>query len=69
MGKNIYMVFPDTGEGSSRKWYKVEHDKLFEILKAKHGHAPKWNHPKQGEYWHCPVSKELATQLKSYLIE
>ena len=64
----LYMIFPGKDEAGSREWYLVPHDKLFEILKASHGHAPKWNNPKLGEIWHCPVSNHLAEILEEYAI-
>ena len=67
-GKNIYMVFPGQGDSFQREWYLMPHDTLFEKLKEIHGSAPKWNHPDFGEYWHEPVSKKLADELKSFSI-
>ena len=67
--KGIVMVFPGQGQRFERDWYLVPHDTLFEILKSKHGHAPKWDHPKFGEYWHCPVSSDLANILAPFLLK
>ena len=39
-GKDIFMVFPGKGDVGNRDWYLIPHDKLFGILKQKHGHAP-----------------------------
>ena len=66
--KDSFMVFPGKGEKGKREWYKIPHDDLFSILKAKHGKAPKWNNPKYGEYWHCEVSKDLAEELENHSI-
>ena len=68
-GKDIFMVFPGKGDVGNRDWYLIPHDKLFGILKQKHGHAPQWNHVKHGEYWHCPVSGDLAEYLTEYSID
>jgi|GEM_PF-3976197 len=67
-GKGLNMVFPGNGKLGSRDWYLIPHDELFKIQKLRHGHAPKWDHPERGEYWFCPVSKELADILEEYLI-
>jgi hypothetical protein len=66
--KNIYMVFPEHGDSFNREWYLIPHDTLFQILKSLHGDAPNWNHSEFGEYWHTPVSKKLANDLKSFAI-
>lgn len=66
--RGIHMVFPGQGEAGAREWYLIPHDKLFDILKGKHGDAPKWDHPVHGEYWHCPVSKDLAGELEGHAI-
>ena len=66
---DIFLVFPGKGDVGNRDWYLIPHDKLFGILKQKHGHAPQWNHVKHGEYWHCPVSRDLAEYLTEYSID
>lgn len=66
-GKDLFMVFPDD-KTTPRDWYLVPHDTLFLTLKEQHGHAPKWNHPKFGEYWHCPVSLDLKKKLSKFKI-
>jgi hypothetical protein len=67
--KNIWMIFPGKGEPFARDWFLIPHDKLHELLKAKHGDAPQWHHPTLGEYWHTPVSEELASKLSKYSIK
>jgi hypothetical protein len=67
-GKNIWMIFPGKGAPFARDWFLIPHDKLHELLKAKHGNASQWHHPTLGEYWHTPVSEELATKLSEYSI-
>lgn len=67
--RDICMVFPGKGGAFEREWYLVPHDTLYLILKGKHGSAPQWLHPIYGEYWHTPVSAELANQLTQYAIK
>lgn len=67
--RDIWMVFPGKGVAFEREWFLVPHDTLYTILKSKHGSAPQWFHPTQGEYWHTPVSDELANELASYAIK
>jgi hypothetical protein len=66
--REIWMVFPGPGPDFQRMWYLIPHDVLFQKLKERHGHAPKWRHPIHGEYWHTPVNKELAEELSHYRV-
>jgi len=67
--RDIWMVFPGKGNAFEREWYLIPHDTLYRILKEKHGEAPQWVHPTHGEYWHTPVSKDLAEQLSVYAVK
>src|SRR5258708_13769158 len=39
--KSLWMLFPSTKFRASvgRKWFLVPHDKLYKLMKVKHGHA------------------------------
>ncbi len=41
----IWMLFPDgpLQPARRREWYLVRHSELFDWMKRRHGHAPKWN--------------------------
>ena len=67
--RDIWMVFPGKGDAFEREWYLVPHDTLYAILKQEHGSAPQWEHPSYGEYWHTPVSKNLAKELSEYAVK
>ena len=43
--RDIWMLFPDKPFVSDirRSWFLVQHDRLFEWLKQRHGHSAKWN--------------------------
>ncbi|HVJ53540.1 MAG TPA: hypothetical protein VM689_13815 [Aliidongia sp.] len=58
--KKLWMLFPDSkGEIPGRAWYLVPHDELFNWMKDRHGHAPKWK-----DIWTDP---KISTQLRDYL--
>ena len=59
----LWMLFPNPNKPvHAREWYLVEHRKLFEWVKAKHGHAPKWN-----DAWSYPhASAALLTFLEPH---
>lgn len=62
-GRCIWMLFPDPG-GSvpGRRWFLVEHDKLFAWVKLRHGTSPGWK-----EAWTYPrMSVALREFLCSY---
>ncbi len=67
--RDIWMVFPGKGIPFEREWFLVPHDTLYTMLKNKHGSAPQWVHPTHGEYWHTPVSDQLADELSPYAIK
>jgi hypothetical protein len=62
-GQSLWMLFPDPkSTGLGRKWFLVPHDQLYEWVKGRHGHAPKWN-----EAWSYPtVSRELGRFLEKF---
>ncbi|MEM7779254.1 MAG: hypothetical protein AAF697_02555 [Pseudomonadota bacterium] len=43
--RNIWMLFPDRPWDANivRRWFLIPHDKLFGIIKERHGHAAKWD--------------------------
>jgi hypothetical protein len=50
--KSLWMLFPSsafTGE-VRRKWFLVPHDKLYKLMKVKHGHADSFDGA-----WSCPT--------------
>ncbi|PYX00878.1 MAG: hypothetical protein DMG89_03260 [Acidobacteria bacterium] len=51
-GTSLWMLFPSTkfSAGIRREWFLVPHDALYELLKEKHGHAPKFD-----GRWSCPT--------------
>jgi hypothetical protein len=62
----LWMLFPDPNSIAAlgRKWFLLPHGKLYEWVKAKHGHTPKWN-----ETWSYPtISKELGGFLEQYTV-
>jgi hypothetical protein len=64
--RSLWMLFPDpdSGIGLGRKWFLVPHDKLYEWMKEKHGHAPKWK-----DAWHYPkISNELRRFLDEFAL-
>src|SRR5260370_33573606 len=48
--KSLWMLFPSTTFSADKKryWYLVRHDKLYEMLKKKHGKARTFS-----KGWHC----------------
>lgn len=66
--RNIWMLFPGKGSAFHRSWYLIKHDELLKIQRKNHGHAAKWNHPKNGEYWQEEVGIKLAGLLSKYCI-
>lgn len=62
----LWMLFPEKkyAADSSREWYLVPHGKLYDLLKNKHGHAPKWN-----DTWSsATVPKDLRGSLRNYVV-
>lgn len=62
--RDLWMLFPDRKPITARRWFLVPHASLYNWIKAKHGHAEKWN-----ETWSCPKStKALDEFLEAYEI-
>jgi hypothetical protein len=65
-GHSLWMLFPGSKfkTGVERKWFLVPHDRLYEWLKGRHAHTPKWK-----ELWNCQtVGKPDAEFLDDYAI-
>jgi hypothetical protein len=63
---SLWMLFPgpDSGTGLGRKWFLVPHNKLYEWVKERHGHAPKWN-----DAWNYPsIPKKLLRFLDEFTV-
>ena|ERR1700687_3448486 len=62
--KSLWMLFPSTKfrAGVGRKWFLVPHDKLYKLMKVKHGHASSF----EGA-WSCPtVPKSECLSLAKF---
>jgi hypothetical protein len=58
----VLMLFPDPMESSSkRRWFLIEHDKLFFWMELKHGLAPSWK-----KRWN---SSSISAELASFLTD
>ena len=63
---SLWMLFPSTTFqiDPTREWYLVPHDKLYEMLKKKHGEAPAF-----AKGWHCrTVPADDRKYLASFAI-
>ena len=60
-GRSIWMLFPDLdGPVPGRRWFLIEHDKLFAWVKLRHGTSSGWN-----DAWSYPrISKALREFLR-----
>jgi hypothetical protein len=65
-GKDLLMLFPSAryNLGIERQWFLVPHDQLFDWIKAKHGHSPKW----QDEWSYPAITNSLGIFLQPYLL-
>jgi hypothetical protein len=66
--RDIWMLFPDKilnlNGKEPRNWYLIPHDKLFEVVRTKHGNSAKWN----GK-WRAPyVTADMAEKLSAFRI-
>jgi len=63
--QDLWMLFPDPkSAGPGRKWFLVPHDRFHQWVKAKHGHALKWNNA-----WSYPyVPKALGRFLEAFAL-
>jgi len=64
--KDLWMLFPDPKSSIAmrRKWFLVPHNELYEWVKGRHGHTPKWQ-----ESWNYPhVPKELGLFLEKFAL-
>lgn len=65
-GKSLWMLFPSTTfrTDKERTWYLMPHDKLYEMLRKKHGGAPAF-----AKGWSCrTVPARDRTHLKRFII-
>lgn len=65
-GRGLLMLFPSAAYSpdTPRSWFLLPHDPFFDWVKARHGHAPKWE-----DHWRYPaISKALAAFLTEYQV-
>jgi hypothetical protein len=64
--KSIWMLFPDpkSSAATQRRWFLVPHNEFYKWLKARHGHAPKWD----GKWHEKKISKELGEFLEEFML-
>jgi hypothetical protein len=62
--RDLWMLFPSARYSSAeaRDWFLISHDQLFEWVKRRHGHAPKWD-----QRWSYPnISRDLKALLEGF---
>jgi len=65
--QGLWMLFPDpkselNGGSIGREWFLVPHDELYDWIKDRHAHTPKWNNA-----WSYPgIPRDLSVFLKPF---
>jgi hypothetical protein len=58
--RELWMLFPSAPykSSTSRDWFLTRHDRLFDWVKQRHGHTPKWNNA-----WSYPLLSKDVQEL------
>ena len=59
-----WLLFPGQGMPFQRKWYLVEHDKVWEWMFKKHGNATCWG--TRNRDWSAEVSRDFAEYFSAH---